>query len=85
MSTFRDADIAELARIRRKLDNIRGPGVVNRPDGIAINPPTSRPIAPPQKSSSSTDTGLGQRKGQVRTMLSSNQAGWGDLEAIEAS
>ncbi len=52
MSDYRidQATRDELLRMRRKLDNIRGPGVVNTPDGIWIQPPSipaGRPGASP--------------------------------------
>lgn len=36
-----------LTKIERKLANIRGPGVTNTPDGVAINPPNTPPRGVP--------------------------------------
>lgn len=50
MTSLNSFDVAELNRLRHKLDTIQGPGVVNTPSGIYINPPpvvASRPGAAP--------------------------------------
>ena len=39
---FDENDRREFLRMKRKLDSIRGPGVVNSPDAIFIGPPSGK-------------------------------------------
>ncbi len=70
-----DQQIAELARMRRKLDGLKVLGMPfrNDSDGITIGPPPApTPASVPQPTGADT----GQYQYQSKMMVSQNQAGW---------
>lgn len=75
-----ERDKQEFNRVRRKIDSIRGPGVVNGPDSIAIMPPTSSGGGTTQRPQSLP---IGQFPGMVWITVANNQAAFAFPFAVQ--
>jgi hypothetical protein len=77
---FTERDKAEFNRIRRKIDSIRGPGVTNGPDAIAIFVPQASggvTVAP------KVELPIGQYPGMVWITVANNQAAFAYPFAVQ--
>ena len=63
----------ELVRVGKKLDGVRGPGVINKPESITIN---SVSASKPHPTISPVIDDTGQYQGMVKQMVTQNVNGW---------